>query len=123
AVVLRQARLARGAPRHRRRARDGPPRRRAHAPQALGGQMRFVEQAIERAGLGDVLRSRRAAAIADVRATMDAWAAADLLILGAAADLVRSEEIGDGVVIHRPGEGKDVVWIEGRGSDLDLLRA
>lgn len=83
--------------------------------------MRFVEQAIERAGLGDVLRARRAGE--DVRATMPAWKDADLLVLGAAADLVRSEEVGDGVVIHRPGEGEAVLWIEGEASDLDVLRA
>lgn len=83
--------------------------------------MRFVEQAIERAGLGEVLRARRAGQ--DVRATMDGWKDADLLVLGASADLVRAEEVGDGVVIHRPGEGSDVVWIDGGGSDLDVLRA
>jgi hypothetical protein len=83
--------------------------------------MRFVEQAIARAGLDEVLRARRVGE--DVRATLPAWKDADLLVLGAAADLVRSEEVGDGVVIHRPGEGDDVLWLDGEGSDLELLRA
>lgn len=84
---------------------------------------RFVERAIERAGLGGVLRARRAGDLDAVRATMDDWKDADLLVLGAAADLVRSEEVGDGVVIHRPGEGNAVTWIDGDGNELDVLRA
>jgi hypothetical protein len=83
--------------------------------------MRFVEQAIARAGLDEVLRARRAGE--DVRATLAAWKDADLLVLGAAADLVRAEEVGDGVVIHRPGDANDVTWIDREGSDLDVLRA
>lgn len=85
--------------------------------------MRFVERAIEKAGLGDVLRARRAGDLDAVRSTMQAWKEADLLVLGAAADLVRSEEVGEAVVIHRPSEGHDVTWIEGQGSDLEVLRA
>jgi hypothetical protein len=85
--------------------------------------MRFVEQAIVRAGLGAVLEARRAGDIDKVRASTDAWKDADLLVLGAAADLVRSEEIGAAVVIHRPGGGDGVTWIDGQGSDLDVLRA
>ena len=83
--------------------------------------MRFVERAIERAGLGEVLRARRAGE--DVRATIDAWKDADLLVLGAAADLVRAEEVGDSVVLHRPDEGVDVSWIGPQASELDVLRA
>jgi hypothetical protein len=85
--------------------------------------MRFVERAIERAGLGDVLRARRAGDIEKVRASLDSWKHVDLLVLGAAADVVRSEEVGDGVVIHRPAEGHAVTWIDAQASDLDVLRA
>ena len=85
--------------------------------------MRFVEQAIERAGLGGVLRARRAGDLETVRATMDEWKDADLLVLGAVADLVRSEEVGDEVTIHKGGEGKGALWIEVSTSELDVLRA
>lgn len=85
--------------------------------------MRFVERAIERAGLGDVLRARRAGDLDTVRARMNELALADLLIIGAAADLVRSEEVGEVVHLHRPNEGADVTWIEPQRSDLDVLRA
>lgn len=85
--------------------------------------MRFVEQAIERAGLGDVLRARRAGDLDAVRARMNELMDADLLVIGAAADLVRSEEVGDVVVLHRPIEGADVTWIEKQRSDLDVVRA
>lgn len=85
--------------------------------------IRFVEQAIERAGLGAVLRARRAGDLDAVRATMDEWKDADLLVLGAVADLVRVEEVGDEVVIHKGGEGSGALWIEVATSELDVLRA
>jgi len=85
--------------------------------------MRFVEKAIVRAGLGDVLRARREGNIEKVRASVDAWRGADLLALGAVADLIRDEEMGDTVVIHRPEEGNGVTWIDAAASDLDVLRA
>lgn len=87
---------------------------------------RFVEQAIARAGLAPVLRARRAGEIEAVRATMDDWRHADLLALGAIADAVRSEEIGEVVSIHKPGEGQGVLWIEipsEKATELDVLRA
>lgn len=84
---------------------------------------RFVEQAIVRAGLGAVLRARRAGEIETVRATMDEWRDADLLALGAVADLVRTEEIGDTVVIHKGAEGRGILWIDVATSELDMLRA
>lgn len=87
---------------------------------------RFVEQAIARAGLAPVLRARRAGEIEAVRATMDDWRHADLLALGAIADAVRSEEIGDVVTIHKPNDGSGVIWIEiphEKATDLDVLRA
>lgn len=88
--------------------------------------MRFIERAIERAGLSRVLSARRAGRHDELRATMDEWKDADLLALGAVADLVRAEEIGDEVVIHaghKGGEGRGVLWIEIAASDLDVLRA
>lgn len=85
--------------------------------------IRFVEQAIERAGLGEVLRARRAGDLDVVRRAMEDWKDADLLALGAVADLVRTEEVGDTVAIHRGGEGKGVLWIEVSTSELDVLRA
>lgn len=87
---------------------------------------RFVEQAIARAGLAPVLRARRAGEIEAVRATMDDWRHADLLALGAIADAVRSDEIGDVVTIHEPNDGSGVIWIEiphEKATDLDVLRA
>lgn len=90
----------------------------------MGGEVtRFVEQAIERAGLGEVLRARRAGDLEVVRGAMDEWKDADLLALGAVADLVRTEEVGDTVAIHRDGEGKGALWIEVSTSELDVLRA
>lgn len=87
---------------------------------------RFVEQAIARAGLAPVLAARRAGEIEAVRSTMDAWENADLLALGAVADLVRAEEVGAIVPIHKAGEGAGVLWIDlprAGATDLDLLRA
>ena len=85
--------------------------------------MRFVEAAIARAGLLPVLRARREGAIEALRATIGEWNGGDLLALGAVADVVRSEEIGDTVVIHRSDAGQGIVWIGRQASDLDVLRA
>src|SRR5262249_24947073 len=52
------------------------------------------------------------------------WKDADLLALGAVADLVRTEEVGDTVTIHKSGEGTGVFWIDPQGAtELELLRA
>jgi hypothetical protein len=83
---------------------------------------RFVEQAIERAGLGAVLRARRAGDLDAVSSTMDDWKDADLLVLGAIADLLRAEEVGDEVAIHKT-DGRGVLWIDIARSELDVLRA
>jgi hypothetical protein len=85
--------------------------------------MKFVEKAIVRAGLGKVLRARREGNLEAVRATVDEWRTLDILALGAVADAIRDEEMGDTVVIHRPGEGDAVTWIDAQASDLDVLRA
>jgi hypothetical protein len=87
---------------------------------------RFIEQAITRAGLGDVVAARQRGDLDAVRRALDAAAAErpiDLLILGALADSIRVAERGNVVEVHdepRPGDG--VAWIEG-DSDLELLRA
>ncbi len=88
---------------------------------------RFVEKAIARAGLLPVLTARRAGDVESVRATMASWESADLMALGAVADLVRDEEIGGEVRIYETAEGDaggpaDVVWIGAASNDLDLLR-
>lgn len=85
---------------------------------------RFVEEAIGRAGLGPVLASRRIGDVEGVRRMLDKLRSADLLPLGALADIVRAEEIGDVVRIHTaatPSE-RDVSWIEAT-SELDVVRA
>lgn len=84
---------------------------------------RFVETAIARAGLLPLLRARRDGAIEALRATIDEWKNADLLALGAVADRVRGDEMGDTVVIHRSDAGQGVTWIERHASDLEVLRA
>lgn len=89
---------------------------------------RFVERAIARAGLLPVLTARRAGDVETVRVTMASWESADLMALGAVADLVRDEEIGGDVRIHEVTDGDasgvaaDVVWIAANPNDLDLLR-
>ena len=77
----------------------------------------FVEAIINRAGLSPILAARRAGAIVQD----GEWHRADLLVLGAVADLLRSEENGADVWVHvdaPPG----VLFVDG-ASDLDLLRA
>ncbi len=83
--------------------------------------MRFVERAIFAAGLYPVLEARRAGDIAKVRSHEAALRAADLLVLGAIADTIRAEEIGDVVRIHARA-GANVGWIT-QDDELDLLRA
>ena len=78
---------------------------------------RFVEQAIERAGLLPVLEKRRRGE----KVEAGDWQKADLLVLGAVADLLRAEEIGEGVEIH-VAQARTVRWVEAK-SDLDVLRA
>jgi hypothetical protein len=86
---------------------------------------KLVERAIDAAGLGSVLAARREAA------SMDPYAArlraADLLALGALADLVRNEEVGGDVRIYTgsPPDGGPVVVLprdEQELTGLDLLR-
>jgi hypothetical protein len=85
---------------------------------------RFVRDAIARAGLAPVLAAKDRGDLSALRRTAEAWGAADLLVLGAVADLARHEEVGDVVRIHttRTSAERDAVWIEA-ASDLELLRA
>ncbi|MBS2019183.1 MAG: hypothetical protein JST00_40320 [Deltaproteobacteria bacterium] len=89
---------------------------------------RFIEEAIARGGMGPVLASRRAGDMAAVRASQASWSKADLLVLGAVADAVRAEDVGDVVQVHervREGEGGGVTWVDvpPGTSELDVLRA
>ena len=88
----------------------------------------FVEEAIAKAGLMPVLTARRSGDLETVRTTLTSWGAADLLVLGAVADLVRADDVGDVVRIHQrePLAGEpDVQWVEtsSGASELDFLRA
>lgn len=83
-----------------------------------------VTKAIEAAGFGDVLAARRARDEAALFAARERLAGADLMILGALADRVRTEEVGDDVRIFtgdaRTEVGVLVLGREERG--LPLLR-
>lgn len=88
--------------------------------------MTFIEEAISRAGLGPVLAAKRAGDLDEVRRTIDSWGGADLMALGALADLLRAEEVGDVVRIHGEGErAGGVLWVQApaEATDLALLRA
>lgn len=88
----------------------------------------FVEEAIAKAGLTPVLAARRSGDLETVRTTVTSWGAADLLVLGAVADLVRADDVGEVVRIHRrePVSGEpEVQWVDTSpgASELDFLRA
>ena len=91
---------------------------------------RFVEESIAKAGLLPVLAAHRAGDLDAVRASIASWSAADLLILGAVADVVRTEDVGQTVHVHeRSGPAgspsPEVIWVEPvkGASELDVLRA
>lgn len=83
---------------------------------------RFVDQAIERAGLAAMLPARRRGDLDAVRELISSLGEIDLLALGAVADSVRVEENGDVVRVH-PIASPSVFWITNVASELDLLRA
>lgn len=97
----------------------------------------FIEEAIGKAGLGPVLAARRSGDLETVRTTVASWGAADLLVVGAVADIVRAEDVGDVVRIHPAGHRDarspreaaagepEVQWVEtsAGSSELELLRA
>ena len=82
---------------------------------------RFIEQAIADAGLMPLFDARKAGNFEAVRASMPDWHSADLLVLGALADLVRGADVGDDVFVHENG-GDDVTWVCEASSDLEWLR-
>lgn len=83
---------------------------------------RFVEEAMERAGLGPIRAARQAGNFSAVRTLASALGDVDLLALGAYADALRALETGEVVRVH-PAAGDDVHWVRVSGSELDLLRA
>lgn len=87
---------------------------------------RFVEDAIAKAGLLPVLAARRSGDLETVRTTVTSWGAADLLVLGAVADAVRTEDVGAVVRIHSGGHPTtEVTWVDAsaHSSELEFLRA
>lgn len=86
----------------------------------------LVDEAIDRAGLTDVLEARRTGPISPGQ--LERLRGADLLVLGALADRVRADECGPGVRIFTgaPGAGDAPARLlpeEGSGlTGLDLLR-
>ncbi len=88
----------------------------------------FVEQSIAKAGLLQVLTAHRAGDLVALERARATWSAADLLLLGAIADIVRAEDSGDTVSIHEQhggAHGEDVTWVAPvkGASELDILRA
>jgi hypothetical protein len=88
---------------------------------------RFIEESLRKAGLLVVLDARRSGDLAGIAATSPSWSKADLLGLGAVADAVRVDDVGEVVHIHerapRPGD-PEVTWVDPIGaSELDFLRA
>ena len=88
----------------------------------------FVEQSIAKAGLLPVLTAHRAGDLAAVEAARASWSGADLLLLGAIADIVRAEDSGDTVSIHEQyggAHGADVTWVAPvkGASEIEILRA
>jgi hypothetical protein len=71
----------------------------------------LVDRAIDAAGLAGVLAARRAGRAEDIDTAR--LREADLLALGAAADRVRAEEVGDRVLIATRGEAADGVGAAG----------
>jgi 2-iminoacetate synthase ThiH len=87
----------------------------------------LVDRAIESAGLSDLLPGRRHARVTDGLALR--LAGADLLALGALADRIRHDEVGDEVRIYteevaiEAGAGLILIGAgEGEATGLDLLR-
>jgi hypothetical protein len=91
----------------------------------------LVVDAIARAGLAEIAFARHAGDLDRVRGQSEKLERADLLALGALADLVRIDEVGDVVRVYtnvKPEEGEDVVDMHasgiGRGPvGIEFLRA
>jgi hypothetical protein len=92
---------------------------------------RFVEEQIRKAGLSAVLEARTSGDLATVGATIASWGKADLLALGAVADAVRVDDVGDIVHIHERAsrraevDAMGITWVDPPAgvSELDFLRA
>jgi hypothetical protein len=86
----------------------------------------LVDRALDAAGLTSVLLARRAGRVGEVPVAR--LRDADLLALGALADRIRAEEVGDEVRIYLrepPDDDERVVVVPGEASDatgLELLR-
>ena len=63
----------------------------------------LIDRAIADAGLDELAQARRGRDFGRVAALAPLLAAADLLVLGALADRIRAEEVGDRVLNERPG--------------------
>lgn len=84
---------------------------------------RFIEKAIVAAGLGPVLEARRAGDLAALPTFTAALEGADLLVLGAIADLIRAEEVGDDVRIHVGAIDAAVVWAHAESGASESVTA
>jgi hypothetical protein len=74
----------------------------------------LVDRAIAAAGLADLARARRAGELGEVAALAPLLAKADLLAVGALADRIRADEVGDRVGVFagtKASDGGDVVVI------------
>jgi hypothetical protein len=84
----------------------------------------LVDRAIDEAGLSCVLDARRAGSVGESDASR--LRAADLLAVGAIADRVRRDEVGDEVRIYSPGQSHDGAVVLPSGdrelTGLELLR-
>jgi 2-iminoacetate synthase ThiH len=83
----------------------------------------LVDRAILAAGLGPIAEARRGGDLARVRGLAPALESCDLLALGALADRVRSEEVGDVVKVFTrgtPSSGSDVYVA--RADEADAAR-
>jgi hypothetical protein len=90
----------------------------------------LAQEAIAREGLRPILDARRAGDMDAVRSLAPVLAKADLLAVGALADVVRDEEKGDLVRVYtnvRPAPGATTIEVHreggGDGAGMQLLRA
>jgi hypothetical protein len=90
----------------------------------------LAQEAIVREGLWPLLEARRAGDVETVRSMAPALDGADLLAVGALADVVREEEAGDLVRVYtnvRPAPSETAIEVHregaGDGAGMQLLRA
>jgi hypothetical protein len=78
----------------------------------------LVDRAIHESGLAELLAARLAGDLARVRTLAAKLETADLLVVGALADRIRAEEVGNDVLVFAgclPDPGLDVVAVDGEG--------